>query len=352
MLDDLSYIKNIDKSNMREILERFPEQCKEAIKLGRDMNVTSRIRGDKVDKIVVCGLGGSAIGGDILKTLFSAQKTTIEVNRDYHLPSFVDEKTVVFVVSYSGNTEETIFSFKQALKKSCRIISITSGGKLQRLSEQNSIPSIKIPSGMPPRCCVGFLSIPMIVLLEKILNVDLFDYEELVQVVSEISQRYAPEKKTSENLTKSVALRLKGKIPLIYGINRVTDVAVRRLKTQLNENSKVVASWDVFPEMNHNEIVPFSGEGALELNIFHPLFIRDKGEYQRITQRIKITQGLFEKNEIEYSELWSEGKSLITRIFSSIYTGDWISFYLAIIQGVDPTPVSFIDLLKNELQKI
>ena len=139
MLDNLSYIANIDKSNMRNILQKFSQQCKRAIEMGREMNILSRIRGKKIDEIVVCGLGGSAIGGDILKTLFSNKKILIKVSRDYHTPSWINKQTLVFVISYSGNTEETISSFKEALIKGCPVISVTSGGEIQKLSEKNDV---------------------------------------------------------------------------------------------------------------------------------------------------------------------------------------------------------------------
>lgn len=351
MLDNRSYMANIDKSNMRDTLGKFSQQCREAVKIGKKMDLPAFIKHKKINKVAVCGLGGSAIGGDILCTLFSGEKIIITVNRDYHLPAFIDEKTLVFTVSYSGNTEETISSLNDALKKGCPVVAVSSGGEVQKLSREKSIPLIKIPSGMPPRCAVGFLSIPVIILLEKILNIESSNYQELIRVISGIGDRCMPEKKTPDNPAKLTALKLKGKVPLIYGTNRVTDVVAHRLKTQLNENSKILASWDILPEMNHNEIVPFSGEAQINLNAFYPLFIRDKEEGERIAQRIHITQELLRKKEIEYSEIWTEGESLITRVFSSIYIGDWISFYLAILQEVDPTPVNFIDLLKNELKK-
>lgn len=351
MLDNSAHMMSIDKSNMRSILERFSRQCDKAVKIGKNMEVSPFIKHKKVNKVVVCGLGGSAIGGDILSTLFSNEKITISVNRDYHLPSFVDEKDLVFAVSYSGNTEETISSFKEALNRSCPVVSVASGGELHKLARENNIPVVKIPSGMPPRCAVGFLSIPVIVLLEKILNIELFDYQELVQITSVIGERCGPERETSDNPAKQAALKLKGKVPLIYGTHRVTGVVAHRLKTQFNENSKVLASWNIFPEMNHNEIVPFSGEGEVNLNIFHPLFIRDQKEQTRIARRIQITQNILRKKGVECSQVWTEGRSLISRVFSSMYIGDWISFYLAVLQGVDPTPVTFIDLLKNELKK-
>lgn len=353
MSDNIVSIEKVDKSGMREILSRFPEQCQEAVQMGKKVNISPILKKKNIKNVLICGLGGSAIGGDILRTLFSSIKIPIMVNRNYSFSSLVDEKTLIFVVSYSGNTEETISSFKQALKIGCPLFSISSGGEIEKLSKQNSkVTHIKVPSGMPPRCAVGYLSLPMIVLLERILELELFDYDEMIEILKRLSQRYSPDKEAREdNPAKSIALSLKGKIPLIYGVDKLTDVVAHRLKTQFNENSKIMASWNIFPEMNHNEVVPWSGEGELNLKIFYPIFIRDKEEVKRISHRIKVTQKLIQEKGIEYSEIWTEGDSLISRIFSSIYIGDWLSFYLAVFQGVDPTPVKFIDLLKSELKK-
>lgn len=352
MLDDMSKIADIDKADMRDTLSKFPQQCQEAVDIGQKMQVPDSVKGKDINKTVICGMGGSAIGGDILKTLFSDEEMVITASRDYYLPRFVDQQTLIFAVSYSGNTEETISSFKEAIGKGCPVVAVASGGQVEKIAQNRRVPFIKIPSGIPPRCAVGFLSIPLIILLEKILRKkSRFDYQEMVETISDIHERYLPEKKPPDNATKTTATRIKGKFPLIYGTNRLTDVVAHRLKTQFNENSKILASWDVFPEMNHNEIVPFSGEGKVSLQNFYPIFIRDREENPRISQRISITQQLLKKRRIGYSEIWTEGESPVTRVFSSIYIGDWVSFYLAILQEVDPTPVKFIDLLKDELKK-
>ncbi len=352
MLDDMNYIIKVDQYEMRNILQEFPDQCKEAIKIGEEVGISSHLREKEVKKVLVCGLGGSAIGGEILKNLFSKTKILFIINRDYHLPSSIDKETVTFIVSYSGNTEETISAFEEALKIGCPIFSISSGGKLQKLSEEYKVPHIKVPGGMPPRCAVGYLTLPMVRILEKILGENLFDYKELEKILSEISKSYLPDKKTAKNLAKQTANELLGKIPLIYGVNNLTDVVAHRLKTQFNENSKVFAFWDVVPELNHNEVVPWLGEGKVDLKIFYPIFIRDREEGKKISRRMEVTQELIKKNKIGYSEIWTEGKCILSRIFSSIYIGDWISFYLAILQEVDPTPVRAIDFLKKELSKV
>jgi len=188
--------------------------------------------------------------------------------------------------------------------------------------------------------------------LEKIELIEGQDYEELISVLEDIRDRCAPDVPTDDNVAKLISEELVGKIPLIYGVDGKTDVVAHRLKTQFNENSKVLAFWDVFPELNHNEVVAWGGEGRIDLSIFYPIFIRDKEEGKRIKRRIEVTQSLIERQALKYREIWTEGKALLTRILSAIYVGDWISFYLAILQKVDPTPVRAIDFLKKELSKL
>ena len=351
MLDNLERMEKIDKSKMRELLLEFPLQCQKAVKLGEDLAIPEGFS-QEVTKVVVCGLGGSAIGGDILKTLLSEKlELPIWVNRSYTLPRMVDKKTLVFIVSYSGNTEETLSAYKETIKRESLAISICSGGKLRELSKKDKIPCLVVPPGMPPRTTVGYLFISMLKILERLRGIDEGDYDELFRVLSEIRDRFAPEAPLSKNSAKSLSQELAGKIPLIYGVEGLTDVAAHRLKTQFNENSKILAFWDVFPELNHNEIVPWEDEGKTDFGQFYPIFIRDKEEGKRIKKRIEITQSIM-REKTKYTEIWTEGKNPLTRVLSAIYIGDWLSFYLAILQGVDPTPVKMIDLLKKELEKV
>jgi len=351
VLDNLKRMEKIDKSNMRKLLLEFPFQCKEAVKLGKDLVIPKEFS-QEITKVMVCGLGGSAIGGDILKTLLSEKlELPIWVNRSYTLPSVVDKKTLVFIVSYSGNTEETLSAYKEAIKRGIMVISISSGGELRQLSKKDKIPCLVVPSGMPPRTTVGYLFISMLKILERLRGIKGGDYDELFGVLSEIRDRFAPNVPLSKNLAKSLSQELAGKIPLIYGVEGLTDIVAHRLKTQFNENSKILAFWNVFPELNHNEIVPWEGEGKVDLGQFYAIFIRDKAEGKRIKKRIEVTQSII-KEKTKYTEIWTQGKNYLTRILSAIYIGDWLSFYLAILQGVDPTPVKMIDLLKKELGKV
>jgi len=351
MLDDLEKIEAIDKERMRDFLLEFPLHCKRARRLAEEYPIPKELS-KKKEKIIICGLGGSAIGGEILKTLLHHQEdVAVFINRNYSLPELAGRNTLIFAVSYSGNTEETLAAYKEARKRGCPIFCISSGGELRRRSEEDGVPCLVIPSGMPPRCALGYLFIPMLRVLERANWLRPYDYEELFQVLIDLRDRLSPSVPTRENLAKEAAIDLYGKIPLIWGVEGRTDAVAHRLKTQFNENSKILAFWDVFPELNHNEIVGWGGEGEIDLKNFYPIFIREKGEEEKIRKRIKVTQSLLEKVGIKGKEIWTEGRDLLPKILSSIYTGDWISFYLALIQGIDPTPVEPIDLLKRKLSQ-
>ncbi|TET28137.1 bifunctional phosphoglucose/phosphomannose isomerase [Candidatus Aerophobetes bacterium] len=351
MLDDLEKIEAIDKERMRDFLLEFPLHCKRARRLAEEYPIPKELS-KKKEKIIICGLGGSAIGGEILKTLlYHEEDVAVFINRNYSLPELAGRNTLIFAVSYSGNTEETLAAYKEARKRGCPIFCISSGGELRRRSEEDGVPCLVIPSGMPPRCALGYLFIPMLRVLERANWLRPHDYEKLFQVLTDLRDRLSPSVPTRENLAKEAAIDLYGKIPLIWGVEGRTDAVAHRLKTQFNENSKILAFWDVFPELNHNEIVGWGGEGKIDLKNFYPIFIREEGEEEKIRKRIEVTQSLLEKVGIKGKEIWTEGRDLLPKILSSIYTGDWISFYLALIQGIDPTPVEPIDLLKRKLSQ-
>ena len=351
MLDDLRRIEAIDRKRMRDLLLEFPLHCEKAHRLAEDYPIPDELS-KKRERIIICGLGGSAIGGEILKTLlYNEQDVAVFINRNYSLPEFANRETLVFAVSYSGNTEETLAAYREARKKACPIFCISSGGKLSRITQDDNVPCLAIPPGMPPRYALGYLFIPMLRMLERADWVRSHDYEELSQILENIRDRLTPSVPTRENLAKQTAQDLYGKVPLIWGVEGRTDVVAHRLKTQFNENSKILAFWDVFPELNHNEIVAWGGEGKIDLKNFYPIFIREEGEQEKIRKRIEITQELLEKVGIKRKEIWTEGKDLLCKILSSIYTGDWISFYLALIQGIDPSLIAPIDFLKAKLSQ-
>ncbi len=351
-LDDLKTINNIDKSSMLGLIDNFPSQCEEAVKIGMDFEryqVSSHI-----NTIVISGLGGSAIGGDILKRFMEQKiKIPIIVNRSYDLPNFVNENTLIFTVSYSGNTEETISVFNKALKSNARIIALTSGGALAELSRKHNVPCITIPEGLPPRASLAYLFFPLLIFLQNsgILTGDIFpDINEAIDVLKETRLNFVASQPIKYNQAKQLAIKLFNRVPVIYGSCSLTGAISLRWRNQINENAKTFAIHNIFPEINHNEIMAWA---TLErfTSGFYVVILQDKDDIDRIKKRIKITKDMISSKVSGISELYSQGNSILARLFSLIYMGDFVSFYLAILYGIDPIPTPEIDLLKRELSK-
>jgi glucose/mannose-6-phosphate isomerase len=297
-------------------------------------------------------MGGSAIGGELLKDWAIDQITVpIEICRDYHLPKYANKKTLVFVVSYSGETEESLSVFLEAIKRKCMLTSISSGGTLEKFGEELSIPHLKVPSGMAPRATLPYLFMPLPTILRKlglVSNANL-QVSETINTLKRVSVDNAPERHLSDNLSKKLASNLCGTIPVIYGFGFYRSVA-QRFKTQFNENSKVPAKWEFFPELNHNEIVGWEAAQKLA-KCFSVIFLRDADEQEVIKRRIETTQGLIRREFVKTYEVHSVGKSRLAKMASVICLGDFISVYLAILRRIDPTPVKTISALKKEIEK-
>jgi glucose/mannose-6-phosphate isomerase len=358
ILDDLKRIADVDKEGMCKIVERFPEQCKDAIDASRSLTIPKRVRiSDKISikfeeprNIVVVGMGGSAIAGNLLKDwLRNKSPIPIDVCRSYHLPAYVDKKTLVLVVSYSGNTEETLSAYLDALEKECMTIVFTSGGLLQQFSETLGVPLVPLPPGYPPRSAVAYLFFPLAYSLGKMKPIHSLDEEiqEIVPVVSRLRDEIKPETPVEHNLAKKLAIGLKGSVPLICGFDLYKSVALR-MKTQFNENSKTPAKVEFFPELNHNETVGWTGSKDLTSN-FSIVLIRDDQEPAEIGSRIDVTRNLVFEKRAEILEIYARGEGRLARMLSAMYIGDFASIYLAILYQMDPTPVTIIDELKRRL---
>jgi len=348
VLDDLSLIKRTDKSDMLSFCVDASKHYDEATELAKKLSVDYR----KPRNIIVAGMGGSAIGGELLKDWARDRITVpIEVCRDYSLPAYADKSTLVFVVSYSGETEESLSVFLEALKRKCMIICISSEGTLQRFAKKMGLPHLRVPSGMAPRATLPYLFMPLPLILEKTGLVSKVNSEvsETVKVLKLVSAENSPAKPSSGNFAKTLASALCGTVPVVYGFGFYRAVA-QRFKTQFNENSKVPAKWEFFPELNHNEIVGW--ENAEDLaKCFSLIFIRDEEESVGIRSRIEITKKLVHDEGLRVFEVWGKGKSVMARMCSVVCVGDFTSVYLALLRGVDPTPVRTISVLKEKLEK-
>jgi len=314
-----------DKENMINVLDAFSEQCKDAVKIAKGIKVKG-----KIDNVIFCGMGGSGVVGDIAAEFVS--KIPFYIVHDYELPKAANKNSLIFLVSYSGNTEETLSCYKQAKSKKAKIVSITSGGKLSSLDKK----AIIIPKGFQPRVALGYLLMPILVVLANskvIVNPGINQALEVLD--SKICSRKG----------FLLAKEIKGRLPIFYASNSLKTAAYR-CKTQINENSKQPAFNNVLPEMNHNEINGFYKNS----NKIHAVFIRDKKDSEMVKKRMDISKVII-KEKTKVSEIHSFGNNLLGRILSVIYIGDYASYYLALMNKEDPTPVPVIEVLKKKLVK-
>ena len=352
-LDNLELISRLDSSGMSKLISTLPDQCIEAYDIGKKSDVKKLDR--EINNIVFAGLGGSSIGAYIIKVYLQNElKVPVTLCRNYTLPGFVGRNTLLFCSSYSGNTEETLSSFEDGVKRGAFVITMGSGGRLKELSAKNGFRHILIPSGFPPRTAVGYMSITVLAILAKLGFIEDKEKEvnSLTSALSELrDNEIGIDIPFQKNISKQLATKLYGKYCIVYGTSDSTEAVSLRWRGQLAENSKSLSSSHVLPEMNHNEIVGWEFPKEVLENI-KVVFLRDKNDHPRTKKRIDVSKAIIEKSGAEILELERNSSSLLTNVFSLIYIGDFVSFYVAILNNIDPTPVKQVDYLKAQLKKI
>ena len=318
-----------DKSNYRAVIKNLPSQLLSAYKLGSNVVLPRAVK-----KIIVCGMGGSGIVGDFLQLL--VESVDVVVNKDYYLPRADPSSTLVLAVSYSGNTEETLSCYKAAVREGFMVVAVTSGGKLEELSNINKNPVIIIPKGLQPRAAIAHLLVPILRILEN--NNLLSSQTSLIESVADNLSR-----KNLEEEGKRISEKLVGKLVLIYASKKYYPIAYR-WKTQFNENSKTLAYSSPLPELCHNEIEGFKNQS---LNPVVIILSTDE-DHRRVAKRIDILKDLFQKGGVPVVEIATKGP-VLHKLFSLVHLGDWISYYLALRYKTDPEPVSKISELKERL---
>lgn len=340
ILDDIIGMMEVDRRNMLGVARDFPEQCEEAIRIGKEFSKTLRMK--KPKSVCICGVGGSAIPGDILRTWL--RDHDIRVFRTYDLPKYVDKDFLVFVISYSGNTEEPLSLFKQAVKRKCEMICIASGGTLEKECKEAGTPFIKIPGGMKPRAAIAYLFFPLLMVLRKVRFLkEGIDLGRVVRNLKELRDELTPDIKTKDNTAKRIAIRLRGKIPLIYGFGKFEAIALRA-KIQFNENSKIHSFSENFPELSHNTIMGWRSPKDLSKRL-SVIFMRDNEEDEDMTKRIEFTEDVVKNAGGSITEIHSAYPSDLSRILSIMYTLNFASIYLGILYRKDPTDT---DLLTDQ----
>lgn len=319
---------------MNSILKDYVRVCRDAIKIAENMNLDIR----NPSHVVFAGMGGSGISGNLVKDIVKDDITQpIDVSKGYSLPGFAKEGSLVVCTSYSGNTEETLSQFVEALKRKCHIISIGSGGKLLEWSKRFNVPFIQVPGGYQPRESIPYLFFPLMTCIQKIFELDLSaDIEEFLQLVPTINLA---------DMDK-IASDIKDTMPVIYGPSNCLG-AMRRVKSQLNENSKMHAQFEELPELNHNEVVGYEAFGYPYMSV---IFMRRDDEPPVMSKRIEIVKEIIRGKVTSSHDMHAYGKSKLAKILSLVYQGDYLSFKLAELRNVDWKTAKTIDRVKEELK--
>lgn len=347
-LDSVSLYRQLDTSGMLNQLREFPEQCQQAWE--KVMKFTLPGEYTRIDKVVILGMGGSAIGGEIVRRLALAEaEVPIWVHRDYGLPPFVDEDTLVIASSYSGNTEETLSAFTESLKTPAKKLVLTTGGQLKQLADKHGIPVFVIDYQASPRVAFPHSFVPLVGIFQKLglLSDKSAELREALRILDKLSRDFAETAPLASNPAKQLATKLWGRIVVIYGAGIVSEVA-RRWKTQLNENSKSWAFFEFFPELNHNAVVGYEFPPQVKERIF-VLLLRSSLLHPRNLLRYEATAKLLTKAGVAYEFVEAIGESTLAQVMSLVLLGDYSSFYLAMLNEVDPTPVDSIDFVKKYL---
>jgi glucose/mannose-6-phosphate isomerase len=348
VLDDPSAYQRIDASETRAVIRDLPHQCRVAWREAQALDLPPDYR--DVDKMVVVGMGGLAIAGDLLRSLAALESTVpIIVHRDYGLPLQVGDRTLLIAMSYTGDTEETASAFETSLGTGAKKLAITTGGRLLALAQANGVPAFVFDYKSMPRGALGYGLMPLLAIANKvgIVGDKAEDVEEAVILMEHMAGRIGENVRLAYNPAKHLAERLDGRLPVIYGAGILAGVA-RRWKTQLNENSKVWCFWEELPEASHNSIVGYGLPPEITARAF-VIFLRGPALHPRIRLRYEFICRLLDKAGVASDVVDAEGRSPLAQIMSTIFFGDYVSLYVAIQAGVDPTPTAPIDDLKRWL---
>jgi glucose/mannose-6-phosphate isomerase len=346
-LDDPRALRAGDPSDMLGRVAALATHCRDAYAAGRATDQLPDLTG--VSAVVFCGMGGSAVAGDVLRTAFRDRlRVPVDVNRSPALPGYAGARTLVIVSSFSGNTSETLSAFRQAVDRGCRIVAVTSGGTLAKECDIHGVPVVAVPAGYQPRAALGHLTFAGLGSLESagLLPTIEDDVAETVDVLEAVARELAPRVPALDNRAKRLAVWIGDRVPVIWGAEGIGAVAAMRWKTQMNENGKVPAFHASMSELDHNEVVgwvePYGARYAV-------IGVRHDGEDREIAARFALSADIARDAGALYDEVGAEGSSTLARLFSLVLTGDVTSCFVGIRRGIDPTPVTAIDRLKGAL---
>ena len=348
ILDDAAQRRRLDPSGMGERIAALSSQCREAWEQAMALTLPSDYR--EVERVVVAGMGGSGVGGDLLAGLaLLGHGVPIHVWRDYDLPSWVDTRTLVIVSSYSGDTEETLSAYEAARQRGARVIAVTTGGRLGERAGAQGVPLVTFHYHGEPRTALGYSFIVPLALVWRLgLLPDKTDeLHQALDLLEEWVATYGPESATPSNPAKELAGRLYGRVVVVYGATFLAAVA-RRWKTQVNENAKGWAFAEVLPELDHNAVVGYQFPLKSGEQLFVVLLQSGLAD-PRVSRRYQVTAELLQQGGIPFQVVEFTGATPLVQLLQAVLLGDFTSYYLALLNGVDPAPVPAIDYLKRRL---
>ncbi|MBI3963736.1 MAG: bifunctional phosphoglucose/phosphomannose isomerase [Candidatus Kerfeldbacteria bacterium] len=348
-LDRSATYRRIDRQNLGSFLRTFPDQCARAAADAAAFRLPSI---GPFRSVVIAGMGGSGIGADYLRTMLPAHlRMPVTTVHGYDLPPGVDRRTLVVLVSHSGNTEETVSCYRAARAVRARMLVLTGGGTLARLARRDRTPLFRYAFTAPPRMSLGYLFVPLVVFLTRlrVLAPAAGNLPTAIAVIRRLGSRLDPDVPTARNLAKQLARRLAGTVPVVYGSDILAEVA-RRWKCQFNENAKTTSIADVLPELNHNTVEGIHHPAALRRR-FTYLLLRSSYEHPQNAKRFRILEGVLRRARLPLVRMRAAGVDSLTQKLWMTSFGDFVSYYLAMLQGVDPTPVETIEGAKRQLAR-
>ncbi|RJO61293.1 MAG: bifunctional phosphoglucose/phosphomannose isomerase [Dehalococcoidia bacterium] len=349
-LDDLTSYKKLDPSDMLRHIHDIPELCRKAWAQAQALELPPDYK--NINKIVVLGMGGSAIGGDLLSSLVVNEcRVPISVHRGYTPPAFIDDDTLVIASSYSGSTEETLSAFKPLLSTAAKKLVMTFGGQLGQMAKESNIPAFVFDYKSPPRAALPLSFIALIGIVNKLglISDKSADMAEACAVLSQVNDGINETIPEKSNPAKQMARKLFGNMAVIYGAEHLSEVAAR-WKIQVNENVKGWAFNAAFPELSHNSATGYEVPVDISRKT-RVVMLRSDSLHPRVLLRYGITANILDKSGVKHEIVDATGKSKLAQMMSLILMGDYVSYYLALLYGTDPYPIKAVEYLKAELGK-
>jgi len=350
VLDDPARRSELDTGEHLRHLGGLGGQLRRGYAAGRG---TARVpSGADASAVLVCGMGGSGVAADVLRGLYAERVAVpLVASKGYRLPAFAGRDTVVVAVSFSGNTEETMSAYREAVERGCRAIAVSCGGALEELAVAEDLPHVRPPSDVPmPRMAIGDLSAAVVGVLEAagVLPAAEGEVAQAADVVDAVAATVAPDRPLGDNVAKDLAAWNGDRTPVVWGSEGLAEAPAARFRTQVNENAKAPAMSSWLPELDHNEIEGWSaGTGADHalVALRHPL------ENARVGDRFAATLAAIEPSGLEVRELQAQGARPFDVLFSLVALVDFTATYLALLRGVDPTPIPVLSSLKERLAR-